>query len=151
MPAGRPLAPLTLTMDERETLQRWLARRTTAQALAQRARLVLAAAEGLSNQRLVSMLHVTPQTVSKWRRRFLADRLDGLLDEPRPGAPRTIRDKDVERVVTLTLERTPAHATHWSTRAMAQRTGMSQSDGRRASGQVRRSARMLSAAAVNAR
>jgi len=127
MPGGRPLAPLAITVDERETLHRWVARRTTAQALAQRARLVLAAADGLSNQRIVAMLHVTPQTVSKWRRRFLTDRLDGLLDEPRPGAPRTIRDAEVERVVTLTLESTPEDATHWSTRSMAQRTGMSQS------------------------
>ncbi len=127
MPGGRPLVPLTLTVDERETLQRWLARRKTAQALAQRARLVLAAADGMSNQSIVTMLRVTPQTVSKWRRRFLTDRLDGLLDEPRPGAPRTIRDQDVERVVTLTLERIPEDATHWSTRAMARQTGMSQS------------------------
>jgi len=127
MPSGRPLAPLTLTVDERETLQRWVARRTTAQALAQRARLVLAAADGLSNQRIVSLLHLTPQTVSKWRRRFLTARVDGLLDEPRPGAPRTIRDQDVEQVITLTLESTPHDATQWSTRSMARRSGMSQS------------------------
>jgi transposase len=127
MPAGRPLVRLTLTDDERDTLQRWLARRKTAQALAQRARLVLAAADGLSNQSIVARLRVTPQTVSKWRRRFLTHRLDGLLDEPRPGAPRTIRDEAVERVVTLTLESTPTDATHWSTRSMAHRTGMSQS------------------------
>src|SRR5258708_6176289 len=119
MPGGRPLAPLTLTDEERDTLERWLRRRKTAQALAQRARLVLAAAEGQSNGKIVRLLRVTPQTVSKWRRRFLQHRLDGLLDEPRPGAPRTIRDDDVERVVTLTLERTPDDATHWSTRAMA--------------------------------
>jgi len=127
MPGGRPLAPLTLTDDERNTLERWLRRRKTAQALAQRARLVLAAAAGQSNGAIVRLLRVTPQTVSKWRGRFLQHRLDGLLDEPRPGAPRTIRDDDVERVVTLTLERTPEDATHWSTRAMARQTGMSQS------------------------
>jgi len=127
MPGGRPLALLTLTADERDTLERWLRRRKTAQALAQRARLVLAAAAGRSNGEIVQLLRVTPQTVSKWRRRFLQYRLDGLLDEPRPGAPRTIRDEAVERVVTLTLERTPQDATHWSTRTMAQRTGMSQS------------------------
>ena len=127
MPRGRPLAPLTLTTEERETLDRWVQRRKTAQALAQRARLVLAAADGMSNKAVVTKLRVTRQTVTKWRQRFLRERLDGLLDEPRPGAPRTIRDADVERVITLTLERTPEDATHWSTRAMARRTGMSQS------------------------
>jgi len=127
MPRGRQLVPLTVTDDERATLQRWLRRRTTAQALAQRAQLVLAAAAGMSNQEVARRLRLTPLTVGKWRRRFLAQRLDGLLDEPRPGAPRTITDADVERVITLTLESTPADATHWSTRAMARRTGMSQS------------------------
>jgi transposase len=127
MPRGRPLSPLTLTTEERETLDRWVQRRTTAQALAQRARLVLAAADGMSNKAIVTRLRVTRQTVTKWRQRFLRERLDGLLDEPRPGAPRTIRDADVERVVTLTLESRPEDATHWSTRAMARRTGMSQS------------------------
>lgn len=127
MPRGRPLAPLALTTEERETLDRWVQRRKTAQALAQRARLVLAAADGMSNKAIVTRLRVTRQTVTKWRQRFLRERLDGLLDEPRPGAPRTIRDVDVERVVTLTLESTPEDATHWSTRAMARRTGMSQS------------------------
>ncbi len=127
MPRGRPLTPLTLTTEERETLDRWVQRRTTAQALAQRARLVLAAAEGMSNKAIVTRLRVTRQTVTKWRQRFQRERLDGLLDEPRPGAPRTIRDADVERVITLTLESTPKDATHWSTRAMGRRTGMSQS------------------------
>ncbi len=127
MPRGHALAPLTLTADERETLERWIRRRKTAQALAQRASLVLAAADGMSNQDAAAKLRVTRWTVGKWRRRFLAHRLDGLLDEPRPGAPRTIRDEDVERVVTLTLESTPPDATHWSTRSMARRTGMSQS------------------------
>ncbi len=127
MPGGRPLAPLTLTDEERETLQRWVQRRKTAQALAQRARLVLAAADGASNQAIVARLRLTPQTVSKWRRRFVADRLDGLLDEPRPGAPRTIGDADVERVITLTLERRSDDATHWSTRSMAAHAGLSQS------------------------
>lgn len=112
MPRGRPLAPLTLTVEERETLDRWVQRRTTAQALAQRARLVLAAADGMSNKAIVTRLRVTRQTVTKWRQRFLRERLDGLLDEPRPGAPRTIRDADVERVVTLTLESRPEDATH---------------------------------------
>jgi len=127
MPRGRALVPLTLADDERETLERWLRRRKTAHALAQRASLVLAAADGLSNQDVAAKFRVTPWTVGKWRQRFLARRLDGLLDEPRPGAPRTIRDKDVEHVVTLTLESTPPDATHWSTRSMARRARMSQS------------------------
>jgi len=127
MAGGRPLVPLTLTAEERETLQRWVQRRTTAQALAQRARLILAAADGASNHTLVARMHLTPQTVSKWRRRFVAARLDGLLDEPRPGAPRAIGDAEVERVITLTLERRPEDATHWSTRSMAAHAGLSQS------------------------
>jgi len=127
MPRGRALAPLTLTVEERDTLEQWLRRRKTAQALARRAAAVLAAANGVSNQDVATKLHLTPWTVGKWRRRFLAHRLDGLLDEPRPGAPRTIQDADVERVVALTLESAPPDATHWSTRGMARRTGMSQS------------------------
>src|SRR3989304_4578207 len=127
MPRGRPLAPLTLTLDEQETLQRWVQRRKTAQALALRARLILAAAEGVPNHAIAARLQVTAQTVSKWRKRFLTRRVDGLLDEPRPGAPRTIRDADVERVITVTLETRPEDATHWSTRTMARRVGMSQS------------------------
>ena len=127
MPRGRPLAPLTLTDEDRDTLDRWIARRKTAQALAQRARVVLAAAGGLSNEQVATRLRITPQTVSKWRRRFLAQGVDGLLDEPRPGAPRTITDADVERVITHTLETAPEDATHWSTRSMARRTRMSQS------------------------
>jgi transposase len=127
MPRGRKLVPLTVTDEERDILQRWIRRRKTAQALAQRAQLVLVAADGRSNQAIARSLRLTPWTVGKWRRRFLAQRLDGLLDEPRPGAPRTITDADVERVITLTLESTPQDATHWSTRSMARRTGMSQS------------------------
>jgi transposase len=127
MPAGRPLTALTLTEDQSETLQRWVRRRKTAQALALRARLVLLSAKGVSNQDVAARLHITPQTVSKWRGRFVERGLDGLLDEPRPGAPRTIADAAVEQVITLTLETTPQNATHWSTRLMAARTGMSQS------------------------
>jgi transposase len=124
---GRPLEPLELSSDERETLERWTRRRKTGQALAMRARIVLRAAEGSSNRAVAAAENVTPQTVGKWRRRFLEKGVDGLLDEPRPGAPRTISDEDVERVLTLTLEETPADATHWSTRSMAKRTGLSQS------------------------
>jgi transposase len=121
------MPPVTVTPEERETLERWARRPKTAQALAQRARLVLACAAGRPNTAVAAALRVSPPTVGKWRRRFLAKRLDGLLDEPRPGAPRTITDAAVERVLTRTLETRPAAATHWSTRAMAQACGLSRS------------------------
>jgi len=127
MPRGRPLPLLEISKEERETLERWVARRTTAQALAQRARLVLACAEGRSNKEVSAQVGLSGYTVGKWRRRFLYQRLDGLLDEPRPGGPRKITDAEVEKVVTLTLETTPRDATHWSTRSMARRSGLSQS------------------------
>ena len=127
MARGRPLHPLTLTDDEREQLQSWTRRRTTDQALAQRARVVLECATGKANRLVARELRLDEDTVSKWRQRFLVKRLDGLLDEPRPGAPRTITDTRVEQVVTLTLETTPRDATHWSSRAMAARCGVSQS------------------------
>lgn len=127
MPRGRPLEELTLTAEEQARLTEWTRRPTTAQALAVRARIVLGAAEGRSNKDLAAVLRITEPTVGKWRRRFLAGRLDGLLDEPRPGAPRTIGDADVERVIALTLESAPRDATHWSTRSMAAATGFSQS------------------------
>jgi transposase len=127
MARGRPLPPLTLTEDERATLQGWRRRRTTAQALAQRAGVVLECAAGKANRTVARELRLDEDTVGKWRQRFLVKRVDGLLDEPRPGAPRTIADAQVERVVTLTLESTPRDATHWSTRAMAARCGLSQS------------------------
>ena len=124
---GTPLAELVLSDDERETLERWARRPTTAQALALRCRIVLACAEGGSNTEVAERLSATRSTVGKWRARFVADRLDGLHDEPRPGGPRTIGDADVERVIVKTLEDTPRDATHWSTRSMAQAAGMSQS------------------------
>lgn len=127
MRTGRPLSPLQLTDEERDTLQQWHRRPKTAQALAQRAGIVLACATGKKNDVVASILHITPQTVSKWRSRFVASRLDGLLDEPRPGAPRSITDAQVEKVVALTLESAPSNATHWSTRSMAKACGMSQS------------------------
>jgi transposase len=108
-------------------LEQWIRRRTTAQGLAQRARIVLACTADGSDTEIADALHVTRQTVGRWRRRFAARRLAGLLDEPRPGAPRRITDAMVERVLTDTLEMTPRDATHWSTRAMARRVGMSQS------------------------
>src|SRR5437667_11959253 len=127
MAIGRPIPVLTLTDGERDALERWARRPTTAQALAQRARLVLAGAGGRTNTQVARELRLTKQTVGKWRSRFLAARLDGLLDEPRPGAPRRITDAAVEHVVTLTLEAKPRDATHWSSRAMAARCGLSQS------------------------
>jgi transposase len=124
---GTPLAELVVSDDEREILERWARRPTTAQALALRCRIVLACAEGLSNVEVADRLGVSRMTVGKWRSRFVSDRLDGLHDEPRPGGPRSIGDDDVERVIVTTLEETPRDATHWSTRSMAQAAGMSQS------------------------
>lgn len=121
------LAPLEIRPDDREALERWIRRPRTAQALALRARIILACESGGSNTAVAADLGLTRSTVRKWRSRFLERGLDGLLDEPRPGAPRTITDADVERVVTLTLEEQPADATHWSTRSMAKRAGLSQS------------------------
>ena len=125
MRTGRPIPPLTISTDERETLERWTRRASTAQALAQRARVILGCAAGKSNTRVAHELRLTKQTVGKWRTRFLTQRLDGLLDEPRPGAPRTVTDADVEAVLTRTLETAPADATHWSTRSMARASGLS--------------------------
>lgn len=127
MPRGRAKPPLVLKDDERETLERWVRRPTTAQALAERARMVLKCAAGTANQVVARDVGVSRLTVGRWRRRFVLKRLDGLLDEPRPGAPRTITDEQVERVVRWTLETAPRDATHWSTRAMARRSGLSQS------------------------
>jgi transposase len=123
---GRPIPPLILTDDERTTLARWARRPTTARALAERAPVVLACAAGKRNTVVAREQRLTPQTVGKWRARFLRQRLDGLLDEPRPGAPRRITDEAVEQVMRWTLETLPRDATHWSTRAMARRSGLSQ-------------------------
>lgn len=127
MGLGRPKARLTVTPTERARLQEWTRRRTTAQALALRARIVLACAEGRDNIDVAEELDVTHQTVGKWRQRFLDRRLNGLLDEPRPGGPRRVGDAEIERVIARTLESKPRDATHWSTRSMAQATGLSQS------------------------
>jgi transposase len=124
---GRPKAPLTLTDDERQTLERWARRAKTAQALALRAKIVLACAQGATNQQVAEQLGLWPQTVGKWRGRFVAGRLEGLSDEPRPGRPRTIADEQVEAVIVKTLEEPPPNQdTHWSTRSMARATGLSQ-------------------------
>jgi transposase len=127
MRTGRPKAELRLSEIEQKTLESWTRRRKTAQALAKRARIVLLCAAGENNGEVAESLKVSLGMVGKWRRRFVANRLDGLLDEPRPGAPRKISDADVERVLTMTLETTPKGATHWSTRSLAKRCGMSQS------------------------
>jgi len=121
------VAAVVLTDNERATLVRWSRRAKTAQFLALRSRIVLGCAEGKSNQQVAAEVGVWPQTVGKWRRRFLESGLDGLSDEPRPGAPRTITDEQVEAVVVATLERTPADATHWSRAAMAAESGLSRS------------------------
>jgi transposase len=125
MRTGRPIPKLTLTEQERGKLQQWTRRAKTSQALAQRARIILSCAEGHTNTQAASILHVTIQTIGKWRSRFLRKRLDGLLDEPRPGTPRKLSDADVERVLVMTLESTPKNATHWSTRSMAKACGLS--------------------------
>ena len=124
---GTHRAEVVLHDEERDTLERWARRPSSAQALALRCRVVLACAEGGSDIEVAARLGVHRATVGKWRNRFVVDRLDGLHDEPRPGAPRTVSDDDVERVIVKTLEETPRNATHWSTRSMAQATGMSQS------------------------
>ena len=116
-----------LSDDEREQLVRWSRRAKSAQFLALRSRIVLACAQGLDNTQVAAKLGVVPATVSKWRRRFVARRLDGLLDEPRPGGPRSIGDEQIEAVIVATLERTPKDATHWSRASMAAETGLSRS------------------------
>jgi len=123
---GRPKAELVVSAAERSVLEALALRRKTAQRQALRARIVLACANGTANKQVAARLHVTPQTVGKWRVRFIEQRLDGLLDAPRPGAPRSIEDTQVEAVVAKTLESLPRNATHWSSRSMAREMGMSQ-------------------------
>ena len=120
------LTPLTLADDEREKLEAWVRRPKSAQRLALRSRIILAAAAGKSNTEIADEFRITMPTVGKWRQRFLDDRLEGLADEPRPGAPRTITDAQVEDVITKTLESKPKNATHWSTRGMAKASGLTQ-------------------------
>lgn len=127
MRTGRPIPPLTLTEQERQTLQRWMRRPKSAQALALRSRMILLCADGNTNTGVAQQIHVRIQTVCKWRQRFVDRRLDGLLDEPRPGTPRKVSDAEVERVLTMTLESTPKDATHWSTRSLATASGLSRS------------------------
>src|SRR3954466_14893338 len=125
MRTGRPKAALILTVDERQRLDWWAHRSRTAPHVARRARIILACAEGRDSTMVARRLHVTPATVGKWRGRFVRQRLDGLHDEPRPGAKRTITGAQVEQVVIRTLDTTPRGATHWSTRDMAKAVGLS--------------------------
>jgi transposase len=124
---GRPVKELSITEEEREVLQTWARRPKSTQRVAQRARIVLGCADGAANKEVAEELGVSEATVSKWRERFRLSRLEGLADEPRPGAPRTITDDQVEAVITTTLESKPTDATHWSTRSMAAKVGLSQS------------------------
>src|SRR6266540_516740 len=125
MPSPKAVA-LVLSKAEREQLEAWARRRKSAQALAQRSRIVLAAAAGLTNTEIAQRFAITRGMAAKWRARFAAERLDGLVDEPRPGRPRTITDAQVEEVIVRTLETTPRDATHWSTRSLATELGLSQ-------------------------
>ena len=127
MPRGPAAVSIELTDGERETLARWARRRRSAAGLAQRSRIVLACAEGQTNTAVAAQVGVSVPTVRRWRGRFAKQRLDGLLDEPRPGRPRTISDERVEEVIVKTLESVPPDGgTHWSTRQMATATGLNQ-------------------------
>lgn len=122
---GRPKTELTLTEQEREQLVRWSRRAKSSLALALRSKIVLACAKGTDNKDVAAQLNCAVATVGKWRSRFVAERLDGLLDEPQPGRPATIGVEAVEAVVVATLEETPRNATHWSRASMAKRSGLS--------------------------
>ncbi len=126
MAIGRPTKPLNVTPPEKEKLSILARRPKSAQAIAMRARIVLGCHDGLSNGEVAKRLRITGATVCKWRERFRVERLEGLLDEPRLGAPRSISDARVEEVITKTLESMPGNSTHWSTRLMAKKTGLSQ-------------------------
>jgi transposase len=126
MRTGRPKKPLEINDEDRDKLQTIARRPKSAQAMAVRARIVLSCGEGMSNSQVAQRLHVTGATVGKWRERFRKDGMEGLLDEPRVGAPRKITDRQIEEVVTKTLESMPANGTHWSTRLMAAEMGLSQ-------------------------
>src|SRR4051812_40771720 len=120
---GRRAVALELSEAERAELSALANRRRTAQALAARARIVLACAEGEQNKVVAARLDLDVATVAKWRRRFAEQRVDGLRDEPRSGAPRTVEDERIEAVIVRTLESQPPDATHWSSRGMARASG----------------------------
>ena len=124
---GRPKAALELTQEERDTLRRLARRRSIGAATVLRAKIILRCAVGAENQEVAEELGVCQQTVGKWRRRFVDRRLDGLLDEPRVGRPRSVLDEDVERIVDLTLHEKPKGSTHWSSRGLAKKLGLSSS------------------------
>lgn len=126
MRTGRPKKPLNLNEEERAKLEIWARRPKSSQRLALRSRIVLGCAQGSSNQQVARQLGVTGATVGKWRERFRTQRLEGLVDEPRPGAPREITDSQVEEVITRTLETLPPGATHWSSRTLAKQMGLTQ-------------------------
>ena len=125
MRTGRPKQALTLSEEERERLESLAHRARSRPLLARRARVVLACAEGLDHQSVARKVRVSVSMVGKWRARFLKARVEGLHDEPRPGAPRKVSDAQVEKVVIQTLESTPRGQTHWSTRGLAEATGLS--------------------------
>jgi transposase len=121
-----PMPELILTVEENNQLVEWTRRHKTSQALALRSRIVLACAQGIANDEVARRLRVNHKTVGKWRNRFVERRLDGLLDEPRSGAPRKIGDARIEQLIATTLNERPRGATHWSTRSMADKVGVSQ-------------------------
>ncbi len=127
MSRGRRLSELKLTAQENNQLIEWTRRHKTSQALALRSRIVLACAQGADNSAVARRYQVTRQMVGKWRSRFLEQRLDGLLDEPRPGAPRKLGDARIEQLIATTLNERPRQASHWSTRLLATKLGVSQS------------------------
>src|SRR5262249_60482795 len=129
MALGRPKVALILTDDERVRLDSLAHRSRTAPHLARRARIVLACAEGQDNKAVAKRLRMSQTTVCKWRGRFVRERVDGLYDEPRPGAPRQISDEHIERVIVRTLEETPRGETHWSSRGMAKASGLGRTTG----------------------
>ena len=128
---GRPLAALVLSDEERSFLEGQVRRHRMARAMADRCRMILRCADGLGNKAAAAALGVHEHTVGKWRRRFVQDRIEGLSDEPRSGRPRTLADERVAEVIGRTLTTTPAAATHWSLRSMAQETGLSHTTVRR--------------------
>jgi len=128
---GRPIAPVVLSVDERAYLERQVRRHRAARSLSERCRVILRCADGVPSKSVARELGVHEHTVGKWRRRFLKDRIEGLLDEARPGKPRTIDDDQVAAVIERTLRSTPKDATHWSIRSMATETGVSHTTIRR--------------------